>query len=540
MSAAVFSFVGMVPDALASAPTGPELCARLAAVRPDAVTDEQLLELLAAQWRQLSYQQAQVWAVMAEIGRRDPMPNLSGAAAWTPEQVFESAVDEIRAELRLTRRAARRELTRAEAVAALPRVAAALAAGALDRGRAIVLADGCLDLTEAQTATLLDEVLPDAAAVTAPGLADRVRRVAIALDPDWAERRYRQALEERRVIGYLHPDGSATVSGQYLPAGQAAAACARVDALAGAAKRAGAAAKLDHLRAELFLGLLDGRFHDMTEVAITDALLQQFPSAAEHSCTAEEGAWRGVELRVGLGTLLGRDEQPGEIAGWGAVTASVARDIAARQRTAEWRYAIVDDDGELLFDGITRHRPTRGESDQPQAVGGIVELHVPLTLLTDGELAARHPDWSGVLADLAGQYDRRRPIDQDPAARFAGRRLRRRSQLRYRTCTFPGCRRPASACDQDHRRDHSRGGRTDEDNLAPGCRHDHMNKTARGWRLIRSDEGTFVWVSPLGRRHLVHPAPVAPPLPAPIPRRQPGPEHEASRAPESDPDPPPL
>jgi len=71
----------------------------LAPVQVGAVPDEQLLELLAAQCRQLAYQQAQVWAVMAELARRDPFPTLPDSLAWGPERVFESAVDEIRAEL---------------------------------------------------------------------------------------------------------------------------------------------------------------------------------------------------------------------------------------------------------------------------------------------------------------------------------------------------------------------------------------------------------------------------------------------------------
>src|SRR3954451_15796647 len=98
-----------------------------------------------------------------------------------------------------------------------------------------------------------------------PNLPPNARWVAIALDPACAEHRYRQAVRERRLGGYLNQDGSATVYRQNLPADHAAAACTRIDALADAAKRAGAAAKIDHLRAELFLGLLDGRFHGMTE-----------------------------------------------------------------------------------------------------------------------------------------------------------------------------------------------------------------------------------------------------------------------------------
>jgi hypothetical protein len=129
-----------------------------------------------------------------------------------------------------------------------------------------------------------------------------------------------------------------------------------------------------------------------------------------------------------------------------------------------------------------------------------------------------HPGWARLLTDLATQYARQRPITQNPAARFAGRPLRRHSQLTFQRCLFPGCRRRASDCDLDHRRDHAHGGRTEHANLAPACRHDHMNKTKRNWRLVRINEHTHCWISPLGRRHIVHIDPVAAPLPAPMPR----------------------
>ncbi|MDT4942648.1 MAG: hypothetical protein QOJ34_2737 [Pseudonocardiales bacterium] len=82
-----------IPNGLAGAPTGPELCALLASVDAGAVDDVALVDLLGAQWRQLAYQQAQVWAVMAEIARRDPMPNLPSGARWSRDEVFDSAVD---------------------------------------------------------------------------------------------------------------------------------------------------------------------------------------------------------------------------------------------------------------------------------------------------------------------------------------------------------------------------------------------------------------------------------------------------------------
>ena len=51
---------GGVPRRLGDMPTGPQLCALLAPIEVGAVPDEQLLELLTAQSRQLAYQQAQL------------------------------------------------------------------------------------------------------------------------------------------------------------------------------------------------------------------------------------------------------------------------------------------------------------------------------------------------------------------------------------------------------------------------------------------------------------------------------------------------
>src|SRR5439155_2652489 len=61
------------------------------------------------------------------------------------------------------------------------------------------------------------------------------------------------------------------------------------------------------------------------------------------------------------------------------------------------------------------------------------------------------------------------------------------------------------------------GGRTTPENMNPACGHDNRLKN-RGWQLIKAGPRTFVWISPLGRRHTSHLDPIAPPLPAPIPR----------------------
>ena len=88
----------------------------------------------------------------------------------------------------------------------------------------------------------------------------------------------------------------------------------------------------------------------------------------------------GIEIRVGLATLLGLDEHPAEIPGLGLLVAPDARLRVAQQARAEWRFAITTPEGTLLSEGHTRHRPTGIRRDGPPA--GIVELHIPATLLT--------------------------------------------------------------------------------------------------------------------------------------------------------------
>lgn len=60
---------------------------------------------------------------------------------------------------------------------------------------------------------------------------------------------------------------------------------------------------------------------------------------------------------MGLSTLLGRDRHPGEVSGWGPVTAEIARTIVVAQRGAEWRYAITDSGGQLLLPGSPAAEP---------------------------------------------------------------------------------------------------------------------------------------------------------------------------------------
>ena len=177
-----------------------------------------------------------------------------------------------------------------------------------------------------------------------------------------------------------------------------------------------------------------------------------------------------MEVRLRLSTLLGLDEQPAEIPGWGAIPPGPARELVARQRCGQWRFAITDAEGYLLLAGTTRRRPAL--VDTAQAAGGVVELQVPLELLR--RLAAEPaPGWQPLIADLAAQYAHRDQLqavlNAFPGARFPHTALRRHIEVRDRTCVFPGCRRPAGQVQQDHTVEYQHGGATVESNLGALC-----------------------------------------------------------------------
>jgi hypothetical protein len=231
-----------------------------------------------------------------------------------------------------------------------------------------------------------------------------------------------------------------------------------------------------------------------------------------------------MELRVRLSTLLGRDEYPGELAGWGPVHAELARDLATTLARGQWRFAITDEQGQLLHCGITRARPT---GTPTRAVGSrqIVELQIPATTLRD---LADDPDtlgcWAPVITDLAHQHTTAHQIPaDDPTRRIPGAALRRYVQIRDRHCIMIGCRAPAHSADADHTLDHARSGPTAEHNLGNACRHDHRVKHEGGWQLHQPKPGLFRWTSRMGHIYHVRTPPIIEPLLDPIPRPGPAP-----------------
>ena len=142
-----------------------------------------------------------------------------------------------------------------------------------------------------------------------------------------------------------------------------------------------------------------------------------------------------INVTIDLPTLLGLSENPGQLAGYGAIPASVARALAS---DGKWKRFITDPQtGALLDYGRETYQP-------PQA-------------LIDFLIA------------------------------------------RDRTCRFPGCRRSAALSDLDHAQSWEEGGTTSLDNLGALCRRHHLLKTHGGWRIDSRSDGSCTWTSPLGK-----------------------------------------
>ncbi|MCI0686157.1 MAG: 13E12 repeat family protein, partial [Sporichthyaceae bacterium] len=274
---------------------GPGLSAALASLELKSLTGSQCVDVLKARYRQGNHERGELFAVIAEVLRR----NEAESSAFE-EYPGEFAADEVRAALVLTRRAADGLCDLAESVVrGLPDVQRALAAGLLDQPRVRVFRRWTCGLSDEHTKAIVTALLPKAPKLTTAQLMHQIQRYAIALDPTWARRRYEQALKGRRVVGSRNEDGTANLAGYDLPPDQVAAAVARLDRLAKAAKQAGHPDPIDHVRSYLFLGMTDGSYEGLTDPQILARLLADTtlsqpspatgPSQAEPADESPEG-----------------------------------------------------------------------------------------------------------------------------------------------------------------------------------------------------------------------------------------------------------
>lgn len=478
------------PDALTAADRKPSVsAAELADRRPGAdlawlleiadlgaIDDHDLVEVVAAWQRMAAWAAAGAARAAAALADRPSMnPRWPDAAGEVAEPNV--AGEELAMRLGCSRRHARALVRHGQAFeGTLAWTGDALARGEIDATKARIVADALEDVPVPVALAVQDRVLDGAARRTPTQLARDVARALVEVDPDAAAERYSSAERGRRVDApRVLPNGMAGVWA-VLPATSAVRLDSALDSLARSARAAGDPRTLDQLRADLLVDLTVGTVEGSVAAVALAALGSSTAEDPEHAVDqrasttpatgghhADGGAdprgagGRGtggrpgvgrpaprteVRVTVALSTLLGLDDAPADLAGYGAITAEAARALA---RDGTWRRIVTDPlSGAVLDVGRTRYRP---------------------------------------------------PADLDEHVR-----------VRDRTCARPGCAATADACDLDHTEEYHRAhGTTSDDNLAPLCRRDHVVKTDGGFRLVQVEPGIVEWTTPTGHRYRVRP-----------------------------------
>lgn len=323
-----------IPSGLDDMEPGPVLAGFLSSLDVAELSGHDRIVVLRAHQRLASHYSAQVYADMASVA--DCMGDSDDDAHWA----WEAAATEIRAALHLTRRAADAELGFAiDLQRRLPGVGKALIVGNIDLHRAKTIAHNTRHLPEDTAREVVDRVIEDAPRLTTGQLAARIRKLCIDADPGEAERRYEDAVLDRRVVMEPTESGTANLYGLDLPPHRIAQVTRRINQLARSLKNGDETRTMDQLRADVYLDLLVG--------------------SADTGKASRTG---GVDIRVDLETLTRLAENPGELAGYGPVIADIARRVTEEQPHAQWRYTVTDPrSGRPLHTGTTRRRPNSGQ-----------------------------------------------------------------------------------------------------------------------------------------------------------------------------------
>ena len=244
-----------------------------------------------------------------------------------------------------------------------------------------------------------------------------------------------------------------------------------------------------------------------------------------------------VAIRLGLRTVLGLDQRPGEVPEHGSVCHSTALQLAWDHTDTEspWRLHLYDDHGHLEHLLTVRPPPTGSPDPHRRRRRRLVELTAHTRELDDLATGRAPAALGGIIgADAITLLDRAtralaaaraRPPEHHPARSTAdahkrrpGAELARWVIARDHTCRGIGCERHAVSADLDHTLAWDDGGQSTADDLGPLCEADHLVKhdPTSGWTLTQPEPGVFVWTAPTGTRHLKTPEPHDP-LPDPLP-----------------------
>jgi hypothetical protein len=374
----------------------------------------------------------------------------------------------------------------------------AMLRGEVDLDKAKMFHAELAGVTDRETLrAIVDDVLGRGCDETAPMLRARVQRALARSDPESTRRRRSRDHGARCVQRKNESDGLVSLTARFGDPAVATAAYEHIDALARATKAAGdpAGRTIDQLRHDVFLDLLAGvdmgkagyagpadrkgvvtvhvnletlvGIRALLSPAANEALLTGQPALCEalHGGPAPS-LFEGPGCPLCRAALTQVVNEPGEIAGYGPVSAHLARETVLELASISiWRYAV-DADGAVIAEGA-----------------------LPKDLIP--EMVEQMHRWA---VDASAGPDGRKHYTPS-AAQIAFVRAR------DRRCQAPGCRVPAHRCEIDHRIPWHRGGPTFIDNLHALCTAHHRAKDEGGFGYRRMPGG-LEWVSACGYRYL--------------------------------------
>ena len=318
----------------------------------------------------------------------------------------------------------------------LPNTCSALATGEISSAHATVIArETAAAIRDGAPESVIFEIEQRAIAYAefhTPGqVANHVRTNVAKFAPEEFEEVTNRATALRRVSCYNEADGMSTVVA-ILPAADAQIVMNSIEAFILRQEQLSSGGGVAHTSGE---GTSAKLTIDQKRADALSAICTNFLSEISETVTPQRRPLT-VNVTIDLPTLLGLAENPGQLAGYGPIPASVARELAS---DAKWKRFITEPQtGNLLDFGRESYEP-------PQQ-------------LKDFLIA------------------------------------------RDRTCRFPGCRRSALLSDLDHAESWDSGGSTSPDNIGALCRRHHRLKTHDGWMIESFSDGSCTWTSPLGKQ----------------------------------------
>lgn len=420
-----------------------DVLTQLINIDPFQLSKPRRVDYLAALEKQSGWLQALMQKAIVAVAGDQPT---EAESLWSG--VDDAEREEVASALRLSPNTAQIKIDVARTLTNhLPTICSALATGEISAAHATVIAKESAEIiSRGASKALIQEIeekaLAHAEFHTPSQVANKVRATIAKLAPEEFEDAVSIATDARKVSLFPESDGMCTLVA-FLPAQDAQTIKLAIDKLARADVKENFHGGITPNSALPAMLAKDSRSIDMKRA---DALTQLASAYLARSVNELQTHRRPVtvNLTIDLPTLMGLAENPGQIAGYGAIPASVARELAA---DAKWRRFITD----------------------------------PIT---------------GNLIDY-GRESYEPPQD-----------LRDFLIARDQTCRFPGCRQSARRSDIDHAQAWDDGGKTSADNLGVLCRRHHQMKTHGGWRLISNSDGSCEWISPLGKKYFVPARPV--------------------------------